>query len=97
MRNHAANFVDATAIQGTAYLRYTNILSLYEIGRRINLGRAAVPDWAAWSKYPLTATWCEVDELIGAERVYCHLFFGLGDGRLQRAADFRARAYVSLT
>ncbi len=29
---------------------------------------------------PLTATWCEVDELFGAERVYCHLFFGLGDG-----------------
>jgi catechol 2,3-dioxygenase-like lactoylglutathione lyase family enzyme len=29
---------------------------------------------------PLLATWCEVDELFGAERVYCHLFFGLGDG-----------------
>lgn len=29
---------------------------------------------------PLQATWCEVDELFGAERVYCHLFFGLGDG-----------------
>ena len=29
---------------------------------------------------PLMATWCEVDELFGAERVYCHLFFGLGDG-----------------
>lgn len=29
---------------------------------------------------PLTATWCEVDELFGKERVYCHLFFGLGDG-----------------
>ncbi|MEP6885650.1 MAG: VOC family protein, partial [Gammaproteobacteria bacterium] len=29
---------------------------------------------------PLTATWCEVDELFGAERVYCHLFFGLADG-----------------
>jgi len=29
---------------------------------------------------PLIATWCEVDELFGAERVYCHLFFGLGDG-----------------
>ena len=26
------------------------------------------------------ATWCEVDELFGAERTYCHLFFGLGDG-----------------
>ena len=21
---------------------------------------------------PLTATWCEIDELFGAERVYCH-------------------------
>jgi len=29
---------------------------------------------------PLTATWCEVDELFGKERVYCHLFFGLADG-----------------
>ena len=29
---------------------------------------------------PLIATWCEVDELFGAERVYCHLFFGLADG-----------------
>ncbi|HEY4214243.1 MAG TPA: VOC family protein [Steroidobacteraceae bacterium] len=29
---------------------------------------------------PLNATWCEIDELFGAERVYCHLFFGLADG-----------------
>jgi glyoxylase I family protein len=29
---------------------------------------------------PLMATWCEKDMLFGAERVYCHLFFGLGDG-----------------
>jgi len=29
---------------------------------------------------PLTATWCEIDELLGAERVYCHCFFGLADG-----------------
>lgn len=29
---------------------------------------------------PLVATWCERDELFGAERVYCHLFFELGDG-----------------
>ena len=29
---------------------------------------------------PLLATWCEIDELFGAEREYCHLFFGLGDG-----------------
>jgi glyoxylase I family protein len=29
---------------------------------------------------PLVATWCEVDELFGAERVYCHLFFAIGDG-----------------
>jgi len=29
---------------------------------------------------PLLATWCEKDELFGAERVYCHLFFGLADG-----------------
>ena len=29
---------------------------------------------------PLTATWCESDELFGKERVYCHCFFGLADG-----------------
>ena len=29
---------------------------------------------------PLIATWCETDELFGAERTYCHCFFGLGDG-----------------
>lgn len=29
---------------------------------------------------PLMAAWCEIDELFGAERVYCHLFFGIGDG-----------------
>lgn len=29
---------------------------------------------------PLVATWCEADELFGAERVYCHLFFELADG-----------------
>ncbi|MDB6083294.1 MAG: glyoxalase [Gammaproteobacteria bacterium] len=29
---------------------------------------------------PLIATWCEVDQLFGSERVYCHLFFGLADG-----------------
>jgi catechol 2,3-dioxygenase-like lactoylglutathione lyase family enzyme len=29
---------------------------------------------------PLLATWCESDVLFGAERTYCHLFFGLADG-----------------
>jgi glyoxylase I family protein len=29
---------------------------------------------------PLVATWCEKDLLFGAERTYCHCFFGLGDG-----------------
>jgi glyoxylase I family protein len=29
---------------------------------------------------PLVATWCEKDELFGAERVYCHMFFALADG-----------------
>jgi glyoxylase I family protein len=29
---------------------------------------------------PLVATWTEIDELFGAERVYCHTFYGLGDG-----------------
>jgi catechol 2,3-dioxygenase-like lactoylglutathione lyase family enzyme len=30
--------------------------------------------------FPLLATWCESDELFGAMRTYCHLFFGLADG-----------------
>jgi glyoxylase I family protein len=29
---------------------------------------------------PLVATWCETDFLFGADRTYCHCFFGLGDG-----------------
>jgi catechol 2,3-dioxygenase-like lactoylglutathione lyase family enzyme len=29
---------------------------------------------------PLVATWTEADMLFGKERVYCHTFFGLGDG-----------------
>jgi glyoxylase I family protein len=29
---------------------------------------------------PLTATWCETDELFGAMRTYCHCFFGIADG-----------------
>jgi len=29
---------------------------------------------------PLLATWCESDMLFGAERTYCHCFFGLADG-----------------
>ncbi|OLT45940.1 glyoxalase [Saccharomonospora sp. CUA-673] len=29
---------------------------------------------------PLVATWSETEELFGAERVYCHTFFGLADG-----------------
>jgi glyoxylase I family protein len=30
--------------------------------------------------FPLIATWSEADELFGAERIYCHTFFGLADG-----------------
>jgi glyoxylase I family protein len=30
--------------------------------------------------FPLIATWCEADDLFGALRVYCHCFFGIGDG-----------------
>ena len=29
---------------------------------------------------PLVATYTEIDELWGKERVYCHCFFGIGDG-----------------
>ncbi len=30
--------------------------------------------------FPLVATWCEQEELFGAERTYCHCFFELLDG-----------------
>lgn len=30
--------------------------------------------------FPLTATWCEEEELFGKTRTYCHCFFGLPDG-----------------
>ncbi|UUL83680.1 VOC family protein [Sphingomonas qomolangmaensis] len=30
--------------------------------------------------FPLTATWCEEEELFGKQRTYCHCFFGLPDG-----------------
>ena len=30
--------------------------------------------------FPLVATWCEQEDLFGAERTYCHCFFGLADG-----------------
>ncbi|HUI77872.1 MAG TPA: VOC family protein [Bryobacteraceae bacterium] len=29
---------------------------------------------------PMVATWCETAALFGAERVYCHCFFGIADG-----------------
>jgi glyoxylase I family protein len=29
---------------------------------------------------PLVATWCEVEQIRGRERTYCHTFFGLRDG-----------------
>ena len=29
---------------------------------------------------PLVATWCEVENVRGKERTYCHTFFGLADG-----------------
>jgi catechol 2,3-dioxygenase-like lactoylglutathione lyase family enzyme len=29
---------------------------------------------------PLVATWCEVEDLRGKRREYCHTFFALGDG-----------------
>ena len=30
--------------------------------------------------FPLVATWCEVENVRGRERTYCHTFFGLDDG-----------------
>ena len=40
---------------------------------------------------PLLATWCEKDVLFGAERTYCHCFFGLGDGGEIGRASCRER------
>lgn len=30
--------------------------------------------------FPLVATWCEKETLVGKERTYCHTFFEIGDG-----------------
>lgn len=30
--------------------------------------------------WPLVATWCEIEDLRGRQRTYCHTFFGLADG-----------------
>ena len=40
---------------------------------------------------PLVATWSEADELFGAVRVYCHTFFGLGDGERAGLLPVRQR------
>ena len=40
---------------------------------------------------PLMATWCESDKLFGAERTYCHCFFGLADGSALAFFQFAAR------
>ncbi len=40
---------------------------------------------------PLVATWSEADELFGAKRVYCHTFFGLGDGSALGVLPVRPR------
>ena len=39
---------------------------------------------------PLVATWTEVDELFGAERSYCHTFYGLADGSALAFFQFAA-------
>jgi glyoxylase I family protein len=41
---------------------------------------------------PLLAAWCEADELFGAVRTYCHLFFGLGDGGALAFFQFASKA-----
>jgi catechol 2,3-dioxygenase-like lactoylglutathione lyase family enzyme len=41
---------------------------------------------------PLIATWSEADELFGALRVYCHCFFGLGDGSALAFFQFEKEA-----
>ena len=42
--------------------------------------------------FPLLATWAEADELFGAERVYCHTFFGLADGSALAFFQFANKA-----
>jgi catechol 2,3-dioxygenase-like lactoylglutathione lyase family enzyme len=42
--------------------------------------------------FPLVATWCETDVLFGAERTYCHCFFGLADGSALAFFQFASAA-----
>ena len=46
--------------------------------------------------FPLLATWSEADELFGAERVYCHTFFGLADGSALAFFQFANKADADL-
>jgi glyoxylase I family protein len=42
--------------------------------------------------FPLVATWCEQEELFGAERTYCHCFFELADGSALAFFSFASAA-----
>ena len=42
--------------------------------------------------FPLVACWSEEDELFGANRVYCHTFFGLEDGSALAFFQFANKA-----
>src|SRR4029077_4986142 len=46
---------------------------------------------------PLLAPWAEADELFGAERVYCHTFFGLADGSALAFFQFANKAAKDLS
>jgi glyoxylase I family protein len=57
------------------------------VPRRLHHNAFVVRDQRATQRFyedllglPLVATWTEVDELFGAERSYCHTFYGLADG-----------------
>jgi glyoxylase I family protein len=60
---------------------------LDELPRRMHHHAFVVRDQGATRQFyegvlgiPLVATWCEVEDVRGKVREYCHTFYGLGDG-----------------
>jgi catechol 2,3-dioxygenase-like lactoylglutathione lyase family enzyme len=57
------------------------------IARRLHHHAIVVADQEATRRFyedliglPLVATWCETENVLGKDRVYCHTFFELADG-----------------
>ncbi len=73
---------EGTIMAASAKATTENLPSSANLPSRLHHTAYVAKDLEATRKFyediiglPLVQTWCEVDELFGAERVYCHLFF----------------------